>query len=181
MTSFVPSVGRVLLLLIASLTRVAPEFGTITNTVYDCQYDLTQVQCPACRGIATMNEAFYNPKNAACISSTEGCCKSDDGYEYFRKASLANYGVGDTVQYFYPGASGEIVRYVLANAQIPNIEYIPNPGKCVLSTDFQVDLARCKILPPPPPNPPVPPSPPPLPSTPPCPPPSPPPPTARSR
>ena len=170
---------RALLLLVSWIPLVAPEFGTITNTVYDCQYDLTQTQCLTCQGTATLNLAFYDPKPSNCIYSTDGCCKSTEGYEYFRKSSLANYGVGDTVQYFFPGTSGDTIRYVLRNEDIPNIEFITTaPGKCVLTSDFQVDLARCKILPPPPPNPPVPPSPPPLPSTPPCPPPSPPPPTA---
>jgi hypothetical protein len=170
--------ARVAVLLAASFRLAGSEFGTITNTVYDCQYDLAQSQCDACQGTATQNPAFFDPKPASCIHAELGCCKSSDGYEYFRKASLANYGVGDVVQYFYPGETGEQIRFVLQNVDIPNIEYITSPGKCVLSTDFSVDIARCKLLPPPPPNPPVPPSPPPLPSMPPCPPPSPPPPTA---
>lgn len=154
-----------------------PEFAQITNTVYDCQYDLTEAQCAPCQGKPTLNLAFYDPKPASCISSNEGCCKND-GYEYFRKDSLANYGVGDTVTYFYPGISGDQIRYVLKNEDIPNIEFVTAPGKCAWMSDFSVDIARCKILPPPPPQPPVPPSPPPLPSLPPSPPPSPPPPTA---
>merc|ERR1719217_930567 len=137
---------RLLLLLATWFELAAPEFGTISNTVYDCQYDLTQVQCITCQGIATLNEAFYDPKPSTCISSTDGCCKSPDGYEYFRKSSLANYGVGDTVQYWYPGQCGDQIRYVLYNADIPNVEFITPPGKCVIVSDYQVDLARCKTL-----------------------------------
>ena len=44
---------RLLLLLATWFELAAPEFGTISNTVYDCQYDLTQVQCITCQGIAT--------------------------------------------------------------------------------------------------------------------------------
>ena len=165
------------LLLVSWLTTAVPEFSTISNTVYDCQYDLTEVQCVTCQGVATLNAAFFDPKPADCISSDSGCCKTRDGYEYFRKDSLANYGVGDVVRYFYPGISGDQIRYVLQPPAANNVEGIPAPGKCVWTSDYAVDLARCKILPPPPPMPPTPPSPPPLPSLPPCPPPSPPPPT----
>ena len=139
-------------LLAAWATLAAPEFGTITNTVYDCEYDLSQTQCVTCQGTPTLNLAFYDPKPANCIYSNEGCCKSSDGFEYFRKDSLANYGVGDTVTYFYPGVSGEQIRYVLSSEDIPNIEFITSPGKCVWMSDFSVDLARCRILPPPPPK-----------------------------
>ena len=60
---------RLVLLAACHLGLVTPEFGTITNTVYDCQYDLTQVQCITCQGKATLNLAFYDPKPASCISS----------------------------------------------------------------------------------------------------------------
>lgn len=173
------STHTALILLIADcLSRAGAEFAAITNTVYDCEYQLTAVQCTACMGTPTENMAVFEPKTANCISSAEGCCKSEDGFEYFRKDSLANYGVGSTVMYFYPGVSGEQIRYILQSDKMPNIEQIASPGKCALVSDFSVDIARCRLLPPPPPNPPVPPSPPPLPSSPPSPPPSPPPPTA---
>ena len=165
-------------LLVAHIAIVAAEFGTTTRTVYDCEYDLTIAQCGTCQGIPTANQAFFDPKAADCIGEETGCCRSRDGYEYFRKDSLANYGIGDSVQYFYPGDSGAHIRYVLTSEDIPNIEDISGPGKCVWTLDFKVEIARCKILPSPPPMPPVPPSPPPNPSSPPNPPPSPPPPTA---
>ena len=101
---------RARLLLAAALLQPGrAEWAVIDNTVYDCEYSLTQVQCLTCQGIPTSNEAFFNPKSPSCISSAEGCCKSDDGFEYFRKDSLANYGVGDTVAYFYPGLSGDVI------------------------------------------------------------------------
>ena len=155
---------EILLLLRGSVYYVLAEFGTIRNTVYDCQYDLTEVQCQTCHGIPTANTDEYDPMPASCITSAQGCCRSPDGFEYFRKDSLASYGVGDAVMYFYPGESGAVIRYLSSDQ--PGLENYPPPGRCVWDADITVAIARCRILPSPPPLPPVPPSPPPSPSPP---------------
>ena len=109
-----------LVVLVGSAYYISAEFAPITNTVYDCQYDLSQEQCGTCTGIPTLNTDEFDPKSASCISSQEGCCKSQDGYEYFRKDSLASYGVGDTVLFFYPGESGARLRLESASARRGN-------------------------------------------------------------
>ena len=86
-------------------------WGTIkSRTVYDCQYDLTEAQCIACRGRPV--GGYFDVVDAGCITRPEGCCaENGQGYEYFRKDSLANYGVGDAVTYFYPGIQGEDIHW----------------------------------------------------------------------
>ena len=102
-----------------------------------------------------------------------------DGYEYFKKESLANYAPGFPVEHFYPGPSGDKIWYVSAHPdETDRTDGIVAPGRCVQSSDYNITIARCKLLPRPPPSPPSPPaSPPPPPGQPPPPPPSPPPPS----
>ena len=169
-----PGVALGLLALAFVANNPRAEFATITNTVYDCQYDLTEEQCADCFGTElisddgfTFLDDVYAPKDASCINSAEGCCKTEDGYEYFLMSSLANYGVGKPTQFFYPGASEDKILYLSGN---------DGKGRCEVESDSSLMVARCKILPMPPPSPPTPPSAPTSPSSPPSPPPSPPPP-----
>ena len=137
-------------------------------------------QCPDCHGPerGTFGQrSFRDVIPIGCINSDEGCCKSNpgaNGFEYFRKDTLANYQLGNPVTFFFPGRRDAIIGWEYHTGH----DTIPSPGKCVFKADFSIEIARCRILPAPPPNPPNPPSQPPLPSTPPNPPPSPPPPTA---
>jgi len=103
-----PGVALGLLALAFVANNPRAEFATITNTVYDCQYDLTEEQCADCFGTElisddgfTFLDDVYAPKDASCINSAEGCCKTEDGYEYFLMSSLANYGVGKPTQFFW--------------------------------------------------------------------------------
>ena len=94
--------------------RGAAEWMETTATVYDCEYDLTEAQCLPCPPGADIDENIYTPKTADCLFAEEageltGCCRSPEGYEYFRKDSLANYNVGDPVSYWYPGENGEFI------------------------------------------------------------------------
>jgi hypothetical protein len=70
-------------------------WGSTTLTVYDCEYKLTDAQCARCAGDPTLEDTpWHDIKQASCISEPTGCCRSDDGFEYFRKDSLVNYHVG---------------------------------------------------------------------------------------
>ena len=130
--------------------RGAAEWMETTATVYDCEYDLTEAQCLPCPPGADIDENIYTPKTADCLFAEEageltGCCRSPEGYEYFRKDSLANYNVGDPVSYWYPGENGEFIIWTSTMYD----EALPSPGRCTWAQDHTVLLARCKILPPP--------------------------------
>ena len=141
-----------------------------------CVACLAYTQChPMVHDASELSLAWQDIKRASCIHDSAGCCKSPEGFEYFRKDSLANYGVGSTVSFFFPGRHGAAIEYL--PSEFDRVDGSSSPGKCVLTDDYLVEIARCKVLPSPPPNPPVPPSPPPLPQSPPSPPPSPPPPS----
>ena len=144
----------VLALLIGPTTSL---WGAFEQTVVECEYDLSQAECKSCAG--TRVGLDWRPKPASCIF-TDGCCKND-GFEYFMKATLANYLPGHITSYFFP-----------RNAQIfwmgpePSVGIAP-PGRCAWDGDYEVEIARCRILPRPPPSPPWPPGSPPPPGLPP--------------
>ena len=149
-----------LLLLVA--VRIGPVrslWGAFENTVYDCQYDLTLQQCHLCGG--TRVGLDWRPLPPSCIYNSEGCCQHD-GFEYFMKASLGNYMPGHITSYFFP--RDDMIFWMEAEPSVG----IPPPGRCVWSGDYRVEIARCQILPPPPPSPPMPPGSPPPPIGPPA-------------
>ena len=74
-----PGVALGLLALAFVANNPRAEFASITNTVYDCQYDLTEEQCADCFGTElisddgfTFLDDVYAPKDASCINSAEG-------------------------------------------------------------------------------------------------------------
>ena len=146
---------------------VVALWGAFEQTVYDCEYELSETECLECAG--TKVGLDFRPKEPTCIHSLSGCCKSVDGFEYFMKTSLANYLPGDITSYFFP--VGDAIFFM---GPEPSAGITP-PGRCVWSGDYHVEIARCKLLPPPPPSPPDPPHAPPPPGKPPAQPPLPPP------
>ena len=183
MNGFRPMAGRgasIVATILLLSPHVGAEWETTVNTVYDCEYNLAEAACARCYSAV---QGAPLAKNKNCINSVDGCCLSSDGYEYFRQDSLANYNLGSAVTYYYPGTlqDGEI-RYMHAYEPgyigYDQLNGITPPGRCVFSGDLDILIARCKILPAPPPEPPQPPSRPPSPDAPPSPPPSPPPPTS---
>ena len=91
------------------------------------------------------------PEEPGCIHAPQGCCSSDARfvqepsgwtlrYEYFLKASLANYEVGHVVSYFYP--YDDSVYWVTPEA---STAWISSPGRCVWSYDFTVNTGPPNI------------------------------------
>ena len=137
--------------------RGAAEWMETTATVYDCEYDLTEAQCLPCPPGADIDENIYTPKTADCLFAEEageltGCCRSPEGYEYFRKDSLANYNVGDPVSYWYPGERG------VHHLDVDDVRRGALPGRCTGAGPHGPPRAM-QILPTPPPLPPSPPRP----------------------
>eukprot|EP00900_Chrysochromulina_parva_P013270 jgi/Chrpa1/21944/Chrysochromulina_OHIO_Genome00004699-RA len=157
--------AALLLLGLARLAPVASLWGATDRTVYECEYDLDDAACVECAG--TPNGLEWRPRPPSCIHHVDGCCQArgiNDGYEYFMKSSLARYSPGDVVSYFFP--RGDMINWVEADAA----SGLGPPGRCVWDEDWTVEIARCRIMPPPPPSPPEPPNSPPPPSPPPEPP-----------
>lgn len=117
---------------------------------------------------------LWLPRTPQCFGSSEGCCyvqntdtdiHGDDDvehtYEYFKKSSLANYYAGNPVTYYYPGSGTDrIIWQEEVPEEDPNwmTRHAKQPGgRCVWSEDFNEEIARCKVLPAPPPFPPSPP------------------------
>ena len=148
----------VLVLLTLRIGLVRSLWGAFEQTVYDCEYDLDEAACLMCAG--TRVGLDWRPIPPTCIYNPEGCCRHD-GYEYFMKSSLANYVPGHLTSYFFP--RHDMIFWMGPEPSVG----IAAPGRCVWSADYQVDIARCKILPPPPPSPPWPPGSPPPPQGPP--------------
>ena len=141
--------------------RVGSLWGAFDQTVLDCEYDLTQEECNLCAGIQVGLD--WKPIPPSCIYSEAGCCRFD-GFEYFMKASLANYQPGHVTSFFFP--RNDRIFWMGSEPSVA-----PR-GRCVWDGDYSVDIARCQILPPPPPSPPWPPGSPPPPGLPPFSPPS---------
>ena len=91
--------------------RGAAELMETTATVYDCEYDLTEAQCLPCPPGADIDENIYTPKTADCLFAEEageltGCCRSPEGYEYFRKDSLAR----DVRRQYWPSPCDDVLN-----------------------------------------------------------------------
>ena len=183
------SAGRMprLALLISALHGVVAEWGSSSNTVYDCEYSLTKEQCQPCPPWDEMyshhewpmpddddqTTELWLPRTSSCFGSSEGCCyvaENSDGdttheYEYFKMSSLANYYAGNPVQFYYPGNNPDRILWIEEyphDDPLWDTEYAQQPGgSCVWSEDFTEKIARCKVRPAPPPFPPSPPSTPP--------------------
>ena len=86
-------------------------------------------------------------------------------YEYFRKDSLANYWAGAPVTFYYPGTDPDRIwfeeTFPTADPNWKTESAVRPEGRCVWTGDLDVEIARCKVLPMPPPSPPSPPSTPP--------------------
>ena len=149
---------RRVLFVAASLGPASSLWGPFDQTVYDCEFDLDQAACSLCAG--TRIGLDWRPIPPSCIYHTDGCCKHD-GFEYFAKASLAKYHVGRVTSFFYP--HNDAIMWLGSEAH----KSIAAPGRCVWNEDWSVEVARCQILPPPPPSPPAPPGSPPPPAHPP--------------
>ena len=122
-------------------------WGTIkSRTVYDCQYDPDRgamycVPRPSGRRLLRCCRRRLHHAARSCC-----CAENGQGYEYFRKDSLANYGVGDAVTYFYPGIQGEDIHWEPYQAG-SRTEYVTAPGKCVTGATLASTLrgASCSL------------------------------------
>ena len=140
-----------LALLLVRLTLVGSIWGAFEQTVLECEYDLDESSCHFCAG--TRVGLDWRAMPPTCIYHPDGCCQHD-GFEYFMKASLANYVAGHVTSFFFP--RDDMIFWMGPEPSVG----APN-GKCVWSGDYETEIARCRILPPPPPSPPTPPSSPP--------------------
>ena len=177
--------GQRVALLLGALRGVSGEWAIAANTVYDCEYDLTEAQCIPC---PPWDETYafsqwpnfddddgqtdlWQPRTPLCFGTNEGCCQIQEAsdspheFEYFKKSSLANYYAGNPVEYFYPGEDFSRIVWeemIIEEDPLWMTEHAKRPeGKCVWTLDFSMEIARCKVLAPPPPFPPSPPSTPP--------------------
>ena len=146
------------LLVTIRFSCVRSLWGAFEYTVEECEYNLNEAACSLCAG--TRVGLDWRPLPPTCIGHPDGCCKHD-GFEYFMKSSLANYLPGHITSYFFP--RDDMIFWM---GPEPSAGIAP-PGRCVWSGDYLVEIARCRIMPAPPPSPPWPPGSPPPPSLPP--------------
>jgi len=88
--------------LLAGLVALAAgEFAEIENTVYDCEYDLTEAQCTTCQGAPTSSDSFFDPKPASCggCSLMAGGRAGLSGRAGGRRALLVCVAVGEREAY----------------------------------------------------------------------------------
>ena len=132
------------LLVTIRFSCVRSLWGAFEYTVEECEYNLNEAACSLCAG--TRVGLDWRPLPPTCIGHPDGCCKHD-GFEYFMKSSLANYLPGHITSYFFP--RDDMIFWM---GPEPSAGIAP-PGRCVWSGDYLVEIARCRIMPAPPPSP----------------------------
>ena len=129
------------LLALALPNCVRAPFGAFENEVYECEYDLGESACSACRG--TRLGAVWVPASPSCVMAVDEDCCNNDGFQYFLKASLANYHFGYITSMFYPGED-DAIEWLTPNdlGGTNNIGGITAPGRCVWNGNLQASNHR---------------------------------------